>query len=458
MRKIDVVVLAAGKGTRMNSSLPKVLHELAGRSLLQHVLATTEQLQAARTVVVVGFEAEQVKAAYTETPVTWAVQVEQLGTGHAVLQALPSLNAAHATLVVYGDVPLITQDTLAAACAAAERGHVGLVTAVMRDPAELGRIQRNADGEVAAIIEFKDADEDIRAIDEINSGILAIPAGRIGPWLKKLDNNNAQGEYYLTDLIAMAVADGVPVSAINAGELEVTGINDRIQLAQVERQLQVSRAQELMRAGATIADPERIDIRGRVTCGQDCFIDVNVVLNGDVTLGNNVRLGSGAVITDAVVGDDSTIQPHTVVEGAVIARGCSVGPFARVRPGSVLEDGVKIGNFVETKKARLGPNTKASHLAYLGDTALGADCNIGAGTVTCNYDGISKHHTEIGDGVFVGTNSTLVAPVEIEQGAFVAAGSVVTTKVEAGDLAVGRGKQRNIKGWTRPDQRQPRDK
>lgn len=457
MQKLDVVVLAAGKGTRMNSSLPKVLHELAGRSLLHHVIATTERLQPAQTVVVVGYEAQQVQKACAEERVAWVVQAQQLGTGHAVLQALPALDSSHVTLVVYGDVPLITCETLTAAWEAAKTGSVGLVTAEMGEPAELGRIQRNADGAVTAIVEFKDASDEVRAIREINSGILAIPAGAIGPWLEKLNNDNAQGEYYLTDLIAMAVEDGVEVSAISADEWEVTGINDRVQLAQVERMYQHNSARALMQTGVTIADPERIDIRGTVTCGRDCYIDVNVVLVGDVTLGSGVRIGAGAVVTDAKIGDGSVVAPHTVVEGAVIAKGCSVGPFARIRPGSVLEDGVKVGNFVETKKAHLGPNTKASHLAYLGDTHLGADCNIGAGTVTCNYDGISKHHTEIGDGVFVGTNSTLVAPVELEQGAFVAAGSVVTSKVEAGDLAVGRGKQRNIKGWTRPDKRHNQD-
>ncbi|NKC00442.1 MAG: UDP-N-acetylglucosamine diphosphorylase/glucosamine-1-phosphate N-acetyltransferase [Pseudomonadales bacterium] len=453
MRKLDVVVLAAGKGTRMNSNRPKVLHELAGRTLLNHVLDTTEQLTPAQTAVVIGFEAEQIQLATPDTGITWVAQTEQLGTGHAVQQALPQLHDDHVALVVCGDVPLVTVATLHHAVAAAEGGEVGLVTANMQDPAELGRIVRNSEGRVQEIVEFKDANAATRAISEINSGIMAIPAGKISGWLGRLKNNNAQSEFYLTDIIAMAVADGVGVSAIGADEDEVTGINDRVQLAQVERAYQRAQAEALMQMGATIADPQRIDIRGRVTCDRDCFIDINVVLAGNVTLGADVRIGAGAVITDAQIGDGSIVQPHTVVDGAVIAKNCSVGPFARIRPGSVLEDGVKVGNFVETKKAHLGPGTKAGHLTYLGDTSLGADCNVGAGTVTCNYDGVDKHRTEIGDEVFVGTNATLVAPVEIQNGAFVAAGSVVTSTVEAGDLAVGRGKQRNIKGWTRPDQR-----
>lgn len=453
MRKLDVVVLAAGKGTRMNSNRPKVLHELAGRTLLNHVLNTAEQLTPAQTVVVVGYESEQVRLETADTGLTWVEQGEQLGTGHALQRALPELNNDNLVLVIYGDVPRVAASTLEKAVAAAQTGEVGLVTAIMQDPAELGRIVRNSNGRVQEIVEFKDADSAARAINEINSGIMAIPAGEINGWLGRLKNDNAQGEFYLTDIIAMAVADGVGVTAIEAAEDEVTGINDRVQLAQVERAYQQTQAEVLMQMGATVADPARIDIRGRVTCDRDCFIDINVVFVGEVRLGAGVRIGAGAVITDAQIGDGSIVQPHTVVEGAVIAKNCSVGPFARIRPGSILEDRVKVGNFVETKKAHLGTGTKAGHLAYLGDTSLGADCNVGAGTVTCNYDGFEKHRTEIGDEVFIGTNTTLVAPVDINNGAFVAAGSVVTSTVEAGDLAVGRGKQRNIKGWTRPDKK-----
>ena len=453
MRPLNVVILAAGKGTRMNSAKPKVLHELAGRPLLGHVLAMTEKLEPSTTAVVIGYEAQQVQNEFSDCAVEWVEQTEQLGTGHAVREALPALTLDQPTIVLYGDVPLVSESVVHEAVSAAEAGSVGLVTAQMSDPAELGRIVRNEQGQVQAIVEFKDADESVRAISEINSGIVSIPAGKLEGWIGTLKNENAQQEYYLTDIIEMAVKDGVPVQGIEASELEVTGINDRVQLAQVERIYQQAQANALMQAGATLADPQRLDIRGNVSCGQDCFIDINVVFEGEVKLGRGVRICAGAVVTDSEIGDGSIVQAHTVVEGAQIASNCSVGPFARIRPGSILEDGVKVGNFVETKKARLGSGTKASHLTYLGDTELGADCNVGAGTITCNYDGINKHFTSIGDEVFIGTNSTLVAPLDIKDGSFVAAGSVITSTVEQGDLAVGRGKQRNIKGWIRPDKR-----
>ncbi len=454
MRDLDVVVLAAGKGTRMNSTRPKVLHELAGRPLLSHVLESVADLAPRQTVVVVGFEAGQVRSAMeARAEIEWVEQQEQLGTGHAVEQAMHHLAQAGVVLVAYGDVPMVKASTLKRAAKAAQAGKVGLITAHVSDPAELGRIVRDDQGSVSAIVEYEDADTATRALAEINSGIVAAPTHCLREWLACLNRDNAQGEYYLTDIIAMAVNDGVEVESIEASESEVSGVNDRAQLAEMERTYQREAAMTLMLSGVTIADPARLDVRGQVTCGQECFIDINVVFTGSVVLGRGVRIGAGVCITDAEIGDGTRIEPHSVVEGAQIAKDCSVGPFARVRPGSVLDDGVKVGNFVETKKARLGKGTKASHLAYLGDTTLGAECNVGAGTVTCNYDGIDKHSTEIGNDVFVGTNSTLVAPLVVEDGAFVAAGSVVTTKVESGDLAVGRGKQRNIKGWTRPDKR-----
>jgi bifunctional UDP-N-acetylglucosamine pyrophosphorylase/glucosamine-1-phosphate N-acetyltransferase len=450
---VDVIVLAAGKGTRMRSDRAKVLHELAGRPLLHHVLHTVGALEPRQTAVVVGHQADAVRAA-TPGDVVWVQQGEQLGTGHAVNKALDELPEDGVALVVYGDVPLVETGTLARAVAAAVDGHVGLVTADFDDPAELGRIVRDSSGEIASIVEFKDATDLQRQIAEINSGILAAPNSLLRGWLARVEPNNAQGEYYLTDVIAMAVADGVHVAGVKAcTQEEVTGINDRIQLAQLERVLQRRMAEALMAEGVTIADPERLDIRGRVTAGPDTFIDVNVVFEGDVELGENVTVGPGSIITDSKIGSGTVVMPHTVVEGATVANDCSLGPFARIRPGSTLDDGVKIGNFVETKKAHLGPGSKASHLAYLGDVEIGAECNIGAGAITCNYDGVNKHKTTIGDGVFIGTNATMVAPIDIEDGAFVAAGSSVTMKVESGDLAVGRAKQRNIKGWTPPAQR-----
>ncbi len=450
---IDVVVLAAGKGTRMRSQKAKVLHELAGRPMIHHVLDAAAQLNPRHIAVVVGHQGDDVRAAVGQD-VVYVEQAEQNGTGHAVQLARAVLPDDGVTLVLYADVPLVEHATLIAAVNAAEEGSVGLVTAHFADPAQLGRIVRGVDGDIQRIVEFKDADDVERAINEINSGIMAVPNAPLDAWLARLDANNAQGELYLTDIIEMAVGEEVPVEGIAThSPEEVTGVNDRGQLAELERIFQRRAASRLMADGVTIADPERLDIRGAVTAGEDCFLDVNVVLQGDVHLGEGVRIGPGAVIIDSKLGDHTQVHPHTVVEGASVAADCSLGPFARIRPGTKLDNGVKIGNFVETKKAHLGAGTKASHLAYLGDATIGDECNIGAGTVTCNYDGINKHPTTIGDNVFVGTNSTLVAPLRIEDNGFVGAGSTVTSTVEDGDLAIGRAKQRNIKGWTRPDQR-----
>ena len=450
---VDVIILAAGKGSRMRSDRAKVLHELAGRPLLQHVIDVAQQLGPSRVAIVVGHQADAVKAA-TAAAVVWVDQTEQLGTGHAVAKALDALTGDGVALVVYGDVPLVEVATLAKTVAVAEQGDVGMVTADFADPAELGRIVRDGSGEVASIVEYKDATELQRQISEINSGILAVDKSRLKGWLDRVEPNNAQGEYYLTDVIEMAAADGVAIHGIKARvPEEVTGVNDRTQLAHLERILQHRMASELMLNGVTIADPDRLDIRGTVRTGTDCFIDVNVVLSGDVQLGTNVTIGPGAVVADSKIGDGTVVLAHTIVEGAIVADNCSLGPFSRIRPGSVLESGVKIGNFVETKKAHLGAGTKASHLAYLGDAEIGSECNIGAGSVTCNYDGAQKHKTTIGDNVFIGTNTTMVAPIQIEADAYVAAGSTVTTKISSGDLAVGRARQRNIKGWTPPAQR-----
>jgi bifunctional UDP-N-acetylglucosamine pyrophosphorylase/glucosamine-1-phosphate N-acetyltransferase len=354
-------------------------------------------------------------------------------------------------------VPLVSRETLSGCAEAAgtgEDGALALVTAFFDDPAQLGRIVRDDSGAINAIVEYADASESQRAIREINSGILAFNGARLKAMVAEIEPENAQGEYYLTDLIALAVGRNIPVHGLVSSDPgELTGINDRIQLAEAERLFQRRVTADLMRAGVTMADPTRVDVRGSVTTGPDCFIDINVVLEGEVRLGRGVRIGPGCVIRDASLGDGVVVEAHTVVEGAEVSARCSLGPFARIRPGSVLAEDVRIGNFVETKKGVIVRGTKASHLTYLGDATLGEECNVGAGTVTCNYDGIDKHPTEIGDHVFVGTNSTLVAPIRIGSGAFVAAGSTVTTPVPEGDLAVGRGKQRNISGWTRPDQR-----
>jgi len=455
-RPLEVVVLAAGQGRRMASRKPKVLHSLAGRPMLRHVLDTVAALEPARVHVVIGHDAEQVRAAIADE-VVWVEQRERLGTGHAVSQALPGIAEDAAVLVVYGDVPLVTRDTLAGAAGAAADGAMALVTACLEDPAALGRIVRTSGGDIARIVEYRDADPAERQIREVNSGILAAPLQTLEQLLARVTADNAQGEYYLTDVIGLAVSDGTPVRGFTVVDpVEISGVNDRAELAALERAYQRRAMAELMAAGVSVADPARVDIRGRVTAGQDCFLDVNVVLEGTVDLGNDVHVGPGCCITDSAIGDRTRLEPHTVIEGSRIGTDCVLGPFARLRPGTELSERVKIGNFVETKKSRFGIGSKANHLAYLGDAVLGEDCNVGAGTITCNYDGVDKHPTVIGDRVFVGSNSTLVAPIEIDSDAYVAAGSTVTSRVGANELAVGRGRQRNIQGWVRPDQRKPK--
>jgi bifunctional UDP-N-acetylglucosamine pyrophosphorylase/glucosamine-1-phosphate N-acetyltransferase len=455
---LEVIVLAAGKGTRMRSDQPKVLHKLAGRSLLDHVLESASRLQPKRIHVIVGHRASEVRKAFalSEHPLNWVVQSEQLGTGHAVKQALPAVDDEALVLVLAGDVPLITSRTLDLCVQAGQSGNLGLVTACFDQPGSLGRIVRSADGQhIERIIEAKDANDRQLAIKEINSGIMTVKGERLRTLVGRIDNNNAQNEYYLTDIIELANREGINVEGILIEDPdEVTGINDRVELARAERLMQQRIALDLMESGVTLADPARLDVRGSLTTGPDCYIDVNVVVIGDVKLGAGVSIASGVVIEDSTLGDNVRVEPNTVIQGALVASDCTLGPFARIRPGTQLGREVRIGNFVETKKAILGDRTKANHLAYLGDATLGADCNVGAGTITCNYDGISKHPTEVGDQVFVGSNSTLVAPLVIDSGAFVAAGSTITTRVKQGDLAVGRGKQRNISGWVRPDMRE----
>jgi bifunctional UDP-N-acetylglucosamine pyrophosphorylase/glucosamine-1-phosphate N-acetyltransferase len=458
---LEVVVLAAGQGRRMASRRPKVLHALAGQPMLLHVIETVARLSPRAIHVVVGHRADLVReetadaiAELTDAHVHWVLQTEQRGTGHAVRTAMPGVGNGSRVLVVYGDVPLVSAETLECCVGAAADGALAIVTAEVPDPAELGRIVRCEQGRVRGIVEYRDANESQRAIREINSGIMALDAAAMSRYLADVRPHNAQGEYYLTDVVGLAVADGRPVAGVAAATPEeVLGVNDRLQLAQLERAWQRRAIESLLATGVSMADPSRVDIRGHVTAGQDCFLDVNVVLEGRVALGNDVRVGPGVVIRDSNLGDGVLVEAYTVIDGAEIAEACALGPFARIRPGTRLANGVRIGNFVETKKAVIGAGSKANHLTYLGDATIGADCNIGAGTVTCNYDGIDKHPTTIGDRVFVGTNSTLVAPIVINSDAFVAAGSTITSPVDEGELAVGRGRQRNIRGWTRPDRR-----
>ncbi len=447
----------------MRSRLPKALHCIGGRPMLDHLLETVAELAPTRTLVTIGHGAEQVQAAFSETnhELIWVHQARQLGTGHAVQQALAQAMPQPATddglvLVLYADVPLVSADTLKACIDGAGQG-LCIVTAEAPDPAALGRIKRNADGEICGIVEYADATDHERAIREINTGIMALPAHWLLRLVADVQANNAQGEFYLTDVVAGAVAAGLAVHSVRAASAEeVLGVNDRAQLAGLERFFQRREAQRLMAAGVTLADPERLDIRGRAQAGQDCFIDVNVVLQGDVRLGERVHLGPGVVLQDTTLADDVRIEPYSVVHGARIGARSRIGPFARLRPGAELAQEVSVGNFVEVKQARLDAGVKANHLAYLGDARIGAGANVGAGVITCNYDGADKHPTHIGEDVFIGSNATLVAPVQVAAGAYIAAGSTITTAVREQELAVARGRQRNISGWQRPGSK-PRD-
>lgn len=450
---LEVIVLAAGGGTRMRSGLAKVLHPLAGRPILAHVLDAATGLGQQRVHVVVGEQGAAVQAYFADRPkLRWVCQQPRLGTGHAVAQALPHVAADATVLVVLGDMPLVRTETLAE-CIRGAGGGLAVVTAQLDNPHGFGRIRRDA-GRIVGIVEEADASADERAIREVNTGIMAAPATLLRDLLAAVNVENQQGEYYLTDVVALAAERGIDVAAVPAPAAEeVIGINDRVQLARAERRRQRQLAEALMADGVTVMDPARLDIRGRVVAGRDCVIDVGVVFEGDVTLGNAVTVGPNCVIRDATLGDDVEVRPMSCIDGATIAAGCRIGPYARLRPGTELGERVHIGNFVETKKARLGAGAKANHLAYVGDASVGANANIGAGAITCNYDGVDKHRTEMGDGVFVGSNATLVAPVVIEDDAYVAAGSTITSTVERENLAVGRGRQRNIAGWTPPAKR-----
>lgn len=449
---LAVVTLAAGKGSRMKSDLPKVLHPLAGQPMLAHVLSSAAQLGDAKQHVVIGHGAEKVREQISGFDVSWAMQTEQKGTGHAVAQAMPEVDPEATVLVLYGDVPLIQTDTLQKLLDETHQGqNLALLTVELADPTGYGRIVRDAADNIQAIVEHKDATPEQHQIREVNTGILAVSARLLNEWLPKLSSNNAQGEYYLTDIIAMAVDHGVAVRAIHPrDEYEVQGVNDRLQLAELERVFQRQQADELMRQGVSLADPARIDIRGSVTVGSDVRIDVGCVFEGDVTLADGVHIGPYCVIKNAVLGAGTQVESHSLIDQATVAADCSVGPFARLRPGADLADGAKVGNFCEVKKSVIGKGSKVNHLTYIGDAEIGTNANIGAGTITCNYDGVNKFKTEIGDDAFIGSNSSLVAPVKVGAAATVAAGSVITKEVADGELAVARGKQRNISGWERP--------
>jgi bifunctional UDP-N-acetylglucosamine pyrophosphorylase/glucosamine-1-phosphate N-acetyltransferase len=450
---LEVVILAAGKGTRMRSSLPKVLHRLADKPLLQHVIDCARSLQPHAIHVVYGHGGESVKASINDDTLLWAEQAEQLGTGHAVEQAIGQLQDNSIVLVLYGDVPLVTGQTLHALLEQVGDS-IGLLTMSLDNPGGYGRIVRDQAGQVQRIVEEKDANSDEKQITEVNTGILAVDGCRLRGWLKRLENGNAQGEYYLTDIIAMAVNDGLVVNALcTADQDEVTGVNDRVQLAHLERVFQRRQAETLMRGGVTLLDPARFDLRGSVEAGEDVIIDTNVILSGKVILGNRVTIGSGCVLKNVTLGDGVEIAPMSVLEEAVIAADCQIGPFARIRPGTELSPGARIGNFVEVKNSTIGAGSKVNHLSYIGDTTMGSGVNIGAGTITCNYDGANKYRTEIGDDAFIGSDSQLVAPVKIGKGATIAAGATITKDVADHELSLSRVPQKGIKGWKRPQKK-----
>jgi bifunctional UDP-N-acetylglucosamine pyrophosphorylase/glucosamine-1-phosphate N-acetyltransferase len=450
--ELSVVILAAGKGTRMKSVLPKVMQPLASRPLLSHVLQSAAELRSSRTLVVYGHGGEQVRAAFPDPQLGWALQAEQKGTGHAVLVALPQLPAEGKTLILYGDVPLTTIGTLERLLAqVADEGAISMLTMHMENPTGYGRIVRDASGRISRIVEQKDASEVEKAIREVNTGIFCVPNRHLHGWLPKLDNHNAQGEYYLTDIIALAVKDGVQVRTCQPEHAwEVEGINEKLQLAALERIYQRNQADALMRAGATVIDPARLDVRGTVTHGMDLYVEPNVILEGRVVLGHNVRIGANCQLKDCEIGDNVIIKSHSLIDGAKVGAGTEIGPFARLRPGTELAENVHIGNFVETKKTLMGQGSKANHLAYLGDAEIGSGVNIGAGVITCNYDGVNKHLTRIGDRAFIGTNTSLIAPVSVGAGATTGAGSAISKDVPDNTLAVARGKQVVIEGWKRP--------
>ncbi len=452
---LQVVILAAGAGTRMKSSLPKVLQPLAGKPLLSHVLSTAQKIQPEQIKVVFGHGGDVVRAAFQDQSIIWVEQAEQLGTGHAVQMAMASPGDDEATiLILYGDVPLLTEKTLSNLVQQSNEQTVSLLTVSLDDPSGYGRIVR-VDGKVQAIVEQKDASPEQLAINEINTGILAVPAGPLKQWLQKLSCDNAQQEYYLTDIIAMAVADGFTVETCSPqNSNEVLGVNDKAQLAKLEREWQLIQANDLMQQGVTLADPSRLDIRGSLEAGQDVFIDANVVIEGQVVLGDGCHIGPFCLIKDAVLGSGVKINSHTVIDSAKVGNDCMIGPFARLRPDTNLDTKVHVGNFVELKKAKVAEKSKINHLAYIGDAEIGQGVNVGAGTITCNYDGRAKHLTIIKDGAFIGSDTQLVAPVTVGAGAIIGAGSTITKDTPDNELTLSRSEQKTVKGWmkkNRPD-------
>jgi len=448
---LHVIILAAGQGSRMKSDLPKVIHPLAGKAMLQHVIDTAATLGASGIHVVVGHGADKVKQSVRSENINWCLQEQQLGTGHAVAQALPLIPNSATVLILYGDVPLIKAETLAAMVQSVSPGQMSLLTVDMENPSGYGRIIRDSNGDINAIVEEKDATESQRLINEINTGILAISEQTLRDCIPQLGNDNSQGEYYLTDVIELAVSHGCRVESFHPRfEQEVQGVNSRLQLCELECWYQSQLAEQLMLDGVTLFDPHRIDIRGELSCGKDLTIDINCVFEGTVDLGDRVSIGPNCVLKNTRVGNDTVILANSVLEDSIVGEHVNIGPFARTRPGTVLENHSKVGNFVETKNTTVGEGSKVNHLSYVGDTTIGIATNIGAGTITCNYDGANKFKTKLGDRVFIGSNTALVAPLSIDNDATVGAGSTITGDVSNGQLAVARSRQKNIDGWTKP--------
>ena len=450
MTKLSVVILAAGKGTRMYSDLPKVLHKVAGKPMVKHVIDTAKQLNATQIHLIYGHGADLLKQRLADEPVNWVFQAEQLGTGHAMQQAAPFFADDENILMLYGDAPLITTETLQKLIAAKPENGIALLTVNLENPTGYGRIIRQ-DGNVTAIVEQKDANAEQLKITEVNTGVMVSDGASFKKWLARLDNNNAQGEYYMTDVIGLVNQDGFKVVAVQATDMmEVEGANNRLQMAALERYFQRKQAQKLLLAGVSLTDPERFDLRGELEHGKDVEIDINVIIEGNVRLGNRVKIGAGCVLKNVEIADDVEIKPYSVLENAVVGEKAAIGPFSRLRPGAELAAETHVGNFVEIKQAKVGKGSKVNHLTYIGDAEIGCDCNIGAGVITCNYDGANKFKTVIGDNVFVGSDSQLIAPVTIADNVTVAAGATVTDNVEAGELVISRVRQRHIPNWKRP--------
>ena len=447
---MNIVILAAGQGKRMHSNLPKVLHPIAGKALVSHVIDTARSLSPQTLCLVYGHGGDAVRTTLAAPDLAWALQEPQLGTGHAVQQALPHLKGDGTTLVLYGDVPLIQAETLKRLLQAAQDA-LAILTVELDDPSGYGRIVRNAKGEVVRIVEQKDSTPEERAVREINTGIMAMPTARLGEWLGRLSNNNAQKEYYLTDIVSMAVTDGLPIHTANPKHAwEVLGVNSKVQLAELERIAQRNAAEALMESGVRLADPARFDVRGELVCGRDVFIDVNCVFEGKVVLDEAVEIGPNCVIRNARIGAGTRLAAFTHIEDAVVGPDGRIGPFARLRPGTELAEDVHVGNFVEIKKSTIAAHSKANHLAYIGDATIGSRVNVGAGTITCNYDGANKFQTIIEDDAFIGSDTQLVAPVKVGRGATLGAGTTLTKDAPADTLTISRAKQLSIPGWKRP--------